>query len=512
MSSTRRRLPSSEPAPTRVRVDVPPWIWGNNISGFLQAADLRRSKADSAEIQTVEAYERRTPALVESGPVVSISGKAQGSAEWLARFDDSAIEAPVYAKVKDHPYFTPPETSNPLVDLVEWSKRAAMFTPGVHLLDQAKEIHVALHNATFNDSDEKVFPGASILAVRRSESLVYRVKLSAVLLRASYDERLRSGDATLLKEWSADGALVFGAGNGLTTGVMMLDAYLLPLMAALTPHVWGFPILRIHGTLVCSFGRAVSGIAQSPSGLLDTLYLPGRHDKVDVLQFDDPNAPDAALHWWSAGLNRMFGVITDPVTFADTSGKLDINLAFQTLLTVEQIFRRIGSSQMADGDLFGRRAAMFSAIDALEGLTGYSPQLMLSPEHASKTLARVETAVSASAAEILLPSARRAVAALEDVATGFYSRNRDGTIPVGSGREPLDPRVAAAKYMYLLRNSTHGFSGKQALAGDGAGLLAAHTGDVHHDVGLLGWLYLLDMLAQPNRLRQMLSKRARRRP
>jgi hypothetical protein len=55
-------------------------------------------------------------------------------------------------------------------------------------------------------------------------------------------------------------------------------------------------------------------------------------------------------------------------------------------------------------------------------------------------------------------------------------------------------------------------SGKQALAGDGAALLTAHTGDVHHDVGLLSWLYLLDVLAHPDRLRQMLSKRARRRP
>lgn len=207
----------------------------------------------------------------------------------------------------------------------------------------------------------------------------------------------------------------------------------------------------------------------------------------------------------------MFAVVTDPVTFADSSGALDINLAFQTLLTVEQIFRRVGSSQMADGDLFGRRAAMFSAIDALEGLTGYSPSLMLSPAHASNILARVETAVSGPAAEILLPAARRAVTALEDVAAGFYLRNLDGTIPVGPGRESLDPRIASGKYIYLLRNSTHGFSGKQALAGDGAALLAAHTRDVHHDVGLLGWLYLLDALAHPDRLRQMLSKRARRR-
>ncbi|WP_129789225.1 hypothetical protein [Promicromonospora panici] len=112
---------------------------------------------------------------------------------------------------------------------------------------------------------------------------------------------------------------MFGAGSELTSGVMMFDAYLLPLMAALTPHAWGFPIARIEGILVCSFGRAVSGTSESKSGLLDTLYIPGRHDPVEVREFVDASAPDLALHWWANALNRMFGVVTDPVTFANRS-------------------------------------------------------------------------------------------------------------------------------------------------------------------------------------------------
>ncbi|MFJ2297727.1 hypothetical protein [Oerskovia paurometabola] len=499
--------------PTRVRVELPPWIWGNNAPGFLTEADLRPSKpggSGAREIQTSEAYYRRAPVLVESGPVLSAAGHAEGSADWLAGYDDPSIESPIYADIKDHPHWTAPNTDNPIVDVVEWSKRAAMFTPGTHLLDQAKEIHAALHRTTLEETGVQAFPNAAILTIRRSQPLLHRVKLWAVLLRVSADESLRGGDLTELKKLSAEGGLVFGAGSVLTNGIMMLDAYLLPVLAALTPHVWAFPVQRIHGTLVCSFGRAVSGIRQGPSGLLDTLYIPGRSDAVEVVEFVDQAAPDLALHWWADALNKMFGVITDPVTFASRSAIFDVNLAFQTTLTIEQVFRRVGSSQMADGDVFGRRAAMFNAIDAFEGLTGYNTTLMLSPDHASKTLARLESILPAPAAEILLPAARRAVEALEGVATGFYLRDADGKIPIGTEGAALEPRIAAAQYMYLLRNSTHGFHGHKGRTEAGA-LLAAHTGDIHHDVGLLGWLYLLDVLATPERLRQILSGKARKR-
>ncbi|MFJ3405369.1 hypothetical protein [Promicromonospora sp. NPDC090134] len=386
-----------------------------------------------------------------------------------------------------------------------------MFIPGTRLLEQAEAVWDALrHKVVFEDSGEEVFPRASILGLRRSQSLVHRVKLLSVLLRVANDERLRDGDQAELRKLLGRGEVVFGAGSDLTGGVMMFDAYLHPLMAALTPHVWGFPIPRVEGILVCSFGRAVPGTSESKSGLLDALYIPGRHDPVEVREFVDPSAPELALHWWANALNRMFGVVTDPVTFANRSAVFELDLAFQAAATVEQVFRRVGSSQMADGDLIGRRAAMFNAIDAFEGLTGQNVTLMLTPSHARKTLTRLESTINGPAAEILLPVARRATAALEAVASGFYLRNPDGAIPVGSDRPALDPGEATAKYMYLLRNSTHGFTGGRALGKDGAALLAAHTGVVHHDVGLLSWLYLLDLLANPDRLRQVLGNQARR--
>lgn len=513
-SSSRTAAVASNIKP--VRVELPEWIWGNNISGFLVKADLRRSRTDGtgySELQTMDSFLRRkTPALVQSGPVLSAAGKPQGSAEWLTSFDDPSVESSVYERIKDHPsWTTPPASTSPLVEIVQWAQRAATFIPGTRLLEQAEAVLDALtHKVVFENSGEEVFPRASILGIRRSQSLLYRVKLLSVLLRVANDEQVRNdGPAGLLKSMER-GEVVFGAGSELTEGVLLFDAYLLPLMAALTPHAWAFPIARANGTLVCSLGRAVAGTSASKSGLLDTLYIPGRRDPVKVREFVDPSAPELALHWWGDALNRMLGVVTDPVTFANRSAVFELDLAFQTMATVEQVFRRVGSSQMADGDLIGRRAAMFNAIDAFEGLTGQNVTKMLTPSHARKTLGRLESTINGPAAEILLPVARRATAALEEVASGFYLRNLDGTIPVGPSLPALEPGVATARYMYLLRNSTHGFAGGKALGKDGAALLAAHTGAVHHDVGLLGWLYLLDLLAYPDRLRKVLSNQARR--
>lgn len=500
--------------PRRVRADVPSWIWGNNTSAFLNEAALWQSKPDDSgysQIQTVESYyRRRNPDLIESGLVLSPDGKERGSASWLYNFGDPSIDQPLHVKARAHPDFEAPTTGHPIVDVAEWGKRAAMFTPGPRLLDRAKEILSTLHRATLADSGESLFPQASVLAFRRTPALLHRVKLSAVLLRLSNDSRLREGDPSELKKLAKDAKPAFGAGSELTSGLLVMDAYIQPLLAAMTPHVWGFAVPRIGGILVFSYGRAVSGTRRWPSGLLDTLHLPGRADSVEVTEFRDPEAPERATHWWAHALNSLFGTITDPVTFATRSAAYDIDLAFQTVLTVEQIFRRVASSQMADGDVYGRRAAMFSAIDALEGMTGYPVARMLSPDHARETLRRVESAIPQPAGEVLLPAARRAVAGLESVEAGFYLRNPDGRIPTGPDQQPLEPEAAAAKYMYLLRNATHGFSGKQALKGGGAVLLAAHTGDVHHDTGLLGWLYILDVLADPDRLRKVLRARASR--
>ena len=64
---------------------------------------------------------------------------------------------------------------------------------------------------------------------------------------------------------------------------------------------------------------------------------------------------------------------------------------------------------------------------------------------------------------------------------------------------------ATAFYVKALRDATHGHGSNKAAARDRTtALLAQHDGRIPHDLGLLAMLYLLDLLAYPDRLRRVL--------
>ena len=137
---------------------------------------------------------------------------------------------------------------------------------------------------------------------------------------------------------------------------------------------------------------------------------------------------------------------------------------------------------------------------------------MFDLNNASKVLRRLEESIPEPAREVLLPAARRGVAALQKVQEGFFIRGADGRLALSRDRLSVAPEVAAAEYLGALRDATHGFStnrGTVAQREKVARLLAIHDGHLHHDIGLLAWLYLLDLLSSPARLRNVLGSQRR---
>ncbi|GAA1025653.1 hypothetical protein GCM10009557_00400 [Virgisporangium ochraceum] len=56
-------------------------------------------------------------------------------------------------------------------------------------------------------------------------------------------------------------------------------------------------------------------------------------------------------------------------------------------------------------------------------------------------------------------------------------------------------------YVKVLRNATHGHGAKHANKIEITNaLLAHHNGELPHDLGLVGYLYLLDLLGNPEAL------------
>jgi hypothetical protein len=70
----------------------------------------------------------------------------------------------------------------------------------------------------------------------------------------------------------------------------------------------------------------------------------------------------------------------------------------------------------------------------------------------------------------------------------------------------LSPEKAAAAYIQLLRDANHGHgANKPKRIEITNSLLGLHTGKMPHDLGLLGYLYLLDILLNVDRLPQLIS-------
>jgi len=345
--------------------------------------------------------------------------------------------------------------------------------------------------------------------VRRAPALVHRGKFTSMLLQAEHDPRARAGDTEHLRAAIRSGELAFNASTGLYDGILVGDAFLGPLLGALTPYIWAFAAHRALGAIVYSLGRPLSGTPGRPTELLHLLPSQGARDTT-ALPVIPPGAPAAALDWWTARLNAMFGVLTDPAIFTDRAGTYLPGKHLQALLTVEQLFRRVSSIQTVHRDANARRVLLFSVLDTLERLTGRAIHVLCSLRIARQRLEAVTDSVPSGAATILLPAATRAVDALRDTQDGLFLRRHLGSddieVPApGEGTQMLDPDTAVAEYIKVLRNATHGHGSTKGGRGPlTTALLAHHSGNIPHDLALLGYLYLLDVLVHPQELAQHL--------
>lgn len=314
-----------------------------------------------------------------------------------------------------------------------------------------------------------------------------------------------------IKGANANDDPVFASSAGLYDGITLFDAYLAPLLAAGTPAIWGVNVVRSFGSLVFSFGTFISGTEGDAAELLQLISLAGPREAVEFPSIS-AHAAQGALQWWTERLNLLFGVLGDLSTFTDELGDYRPDKHLEGLLTIEQIFRRTTSMLVAHRDANARRALSFTILDSLEGVRGTDLLTMCRLKHATKVLARLEEALPADAAEILLPAARRAVQALREMQDGFFLRRQLKTarveLQLGAGAvRSLSPEEATALYLKVLRDATHGHgSNKDSSRAQTAALLAHHDGDVPHDVGLLGYLYLLDVLLHPERVRRLLYR------
>ncbi len=402
-----------------------------------------------------------------------------------------------------------------MVDLLNHHLLLLHTLPLNDLPTQSEYLVDNLNAITFNDDPSTgPFRNTWVHLVETSPALHHRLKLASVWVRMGQDHRLGGGDPTHLQRLNTQQDGIFSSSAGLYDGVHTFDAYLSPLLAAGAPGIWAVNVLRSFGSLIFSLGTFVSGTEGEASELLQLVWTPGAKEATEFRALS-ASAADAALQWWIEHLNLLFGVLSDLSTFADRDGDYRPAKHLEALLTFEQIFRRTTSMLVAHRDTNARRTLLFTILDSIEGVRGTNLITMFTLSHATKVLERLERVIPDQAAEILLPTARRAVSALAAMQQGFFIRRQLGTATVdlqlGTGNtRRLSVEAATAMYLKILRDATHGHgSDKESSRAQTAALLAHHDGEVPHDVGLLGCLYLLDVLASPERLPRILFRGGR---
>lgn len=473
-----------------------------------------RRVGDLLEVRTVEDYLKRPrPGLIESAVVLDARARPGGGHHALESLCDQSLDAPIARSLAERfPLDARPDPSS-LPTLVNRLQQDLSLCPGSQLGDMCGVSLRDLQALTFSDGGERVFPRSTVHWIRRDEAVVRRVKLSSVLVRLQHDRRLADGDLQgVLAEHSA-GSNVFASSAALSDGVYVFDAYVAPLLACLSPAVWAFAVHRIHGTLVFAYGRAVSGASGEPGEMLRTLRTVGGKEReagtVTYGPFDSEEAATVAIAWWAHRLDEMFGVLTDPGVFVDCGGEFAPTSSLQALLGVEQVFRRVNSLLLAHHDTHTRRALAFTVLDTLRSLMAVSLDRMFNYEFAVKTLRDLESVIPVPAQEILLPAARRSVEALRSVQEGFFLTDADGFVSLAGKR--VSRAEAAAEYLVVLRDATHGFTTNRAAAREKVStLLAVHSGELDHDIGLIAWLYLLAFLVRPGRFRSVVSREVER--
>ena len=490
-------------------------MWGGNPAGLVNAAGLRSRPGASKGlflVQTEESYQRRPrPGLITVRRLAGLG--QQDRLDYLATRDGEVEPQWLGLAAAVEVRRTRAERTSELLAGLNHMRLATYGVSVKDLPEQSRNfLEMIVGIELSEDPDVHPFKDGTVHLTEVSPALHHRMKLASVWLRIEHDPRLASGDLSDLGGKTEAEDAIFASAQGLYTGVYLLDAYLGPLLSCLSPFVWAIHVQRGIGNLIFTLGTAMSGTSDDAVEPLQLIAIPGAERRVQrpTLRAESQSA---AIRCWIEWLDRMFGVLSDLAVFTDKSGRYRPSRQLQAMLTAEQVFRRMTSLLVAHRDVNARRALAFSVFDSLEAMTGIDFDRMCTLSYAESTLRFVESQIDGEAADLLLPMARRAIDGLREMQDGFFMVRQLGLdgVPSGDGRAPMSRERAVARYLKLLRNATHGHGATKVGAVKETDLLLAHhDGDVPHDLGLLTYLYLLDLLLRPDRLRTVLHRQARR--
>lgn len=496
-----------------VLVPVPSWFYAGNPAGFAIASGLRlRDRGNGLfELRSEESYSGSRPGLVSCIDVAGPSMRRERFDE-LAQFTERVTVASpgrLYEEIAEAKARLEAATEFDPTLFLYYSRLVLYATRIEDLPATAKDVVTSLREIPFED-DTLPFAGSGMQVMVFDDRLRSRLKLPSVRLRIEHDPALHTEDPVP----PSDPGHAFDASSGLHPGSMLFDSYVAPLLLCMSPFIWSVDVLRTFGHVVWTLGAPVSGVRSRPVEPLQLMPSIGSGTSAPYPRVSR-TASMAAVMWWATKLDRLMSVLSDPATFGDSNRVYRPAVHLQAILTIEQAFRRTGSILFAHRDHTARLPLLFTVLDTLEALTGRTIEATCNLDHAERTLDRLTRSMGTEAAEVLLNSSRRGVTALRQMQSGFFIAKQSGAsgieVPWQGGSRVLSRAEAVSRYIKVLRNATHGHGSRRGSDGHAAtaeALLANHDGEIPHDLGLLAHLYLVDLLAEPERLSKILRRQS----
>jgi hypothetical protein len=381
------------------------------------------------------------------------------------------------------------------------------------LIEAVKDGYAGIGAMPMEATGEPAFPNRSVHQVLTTNLLLQRVRLPGIMFRFAQDP-----DALQILTGQQNESLeghMFASSADWYQDVIGLVHYLGPLLGCLSPRFWCMPAGFPPAAVLFSLGLDVEGFRHSPMEPLQLIPTRTRRDTTPPIHFS-PYSGRQAIHWWAFRLNQMFGYLSDPTTFRDAQGNYAVHEHHHWMLTFGQVFGLMTSLQRAGRNHITQRALMNTLLDAYaDRIMDRDFERLCTLKFAKVTADQVRQKMPPDAAAILMPAADRAVEALERAQDGFFIQRQRGDddvsfrLPDGTWQH-RSPERAVAMLLKVYRNSTHGFGHRKGARRKhevDASLLVHHDGELPADIVFLPYLYLLDTLCNPERVRQEIERK-----
>ncbi|MFJ2637362.1 MULTISPECIES: hypothetical protein [unclassified Streptomyces] len=456
-----------------------------SVTRYLSTAGWQvRRDGTAYRLRTEESYTHRTPVLLDARPVPV---RGPDAFRHLA----SLSEQP--------PGWTPiSETIQRLRYQDDLASRVAEFE--LLFLQTLPADLPGVMREFFDNRAVPAFPDSQLSVIYMSQELVSRYTLIRGLISVENNPAL-AGDAS-------DG---LPAARALATGgIFGAQSYLGAALSILAPYVYAVPGPRIRAVGIWSFADLAPGATWPSNQLMEALKISDERF-TGSYQRSGQNRPDltgsqlsAFLTWWTARLNQVLVIATDPARFAGNTSTYDPGRHWQYLASLERVLRDVGEVMLAtEQNETTRLRAAYDALNAMEGMRMRKFNVAVTPSKASKAFDWLSQKLPPDVAAVALPACRRGVEALAQVKDGFAPGRYVGSnglagLPGKNGSVDRSWDSATAGYMSLDRNSLHSYMNHTP---EEKAILLSHTGHLPRGLANIALLWLMRLLADPDQLK-----------